>query len=268
MKSITDQMVPVEIEARIDGFAYSGSNILENIEIKARGPTLIALIGPNGAGKSTLLKLLAGILVPRGGDIRVGGRSVRGLPPRERAALLAWVPQRSDAVFSMTVRDLVRIGRFRWSRPLAPTAIDDREIDAAIEAVELSGLCDRDVNALSGGEWQRALIARALAQSTPVLILDEPVASLDLLYQEQIYALLSRLAGQGRIVIVADHHVELAAAWADRMWVLGERRILADGRPESVVQAAQMKRAFRVDVDVFPDPVQGSPRLSRPRGER
>jgi iron complex transport system ATP-binding protein len=138
-------------------------------------------------------------------------------------------------------------------------------IESALESVGLQVLADREVETLSGGEWQRALVARAIAQDTPVLLLDEPVASLDLRYQDEVYVLLRRLADDGRLVIVADHHLEIAASYADRALLLRQGTIVADGPPDTVLTAETIADVFDVRLDVFADPVTGSPRLSRPR---
>jgi iron complex transport system ATP-binding protein len=167
----------------------------------------------------------------------------------------------------MTVREMVRIGRYRIERPLRPLPPEEQSrIDAALEAVGLLGLADREVETLSGGEWQRALVARAVAQETPVLLLDEPIANLDLRYQEEVYALLKRLALDGRLVLVADHHLEIAASYADRVLLLHQGSIVADGPPAAVLTTERIAEVFDVRLDVFADPVAGSPRLSRPRG--
>lgn len=230
---------------------------------------LVALIGPNGSGKSTLLKLTAGLIHAAGVSIVVQGQLLHELAPRAAARLISWVPQRAEVLFSMTVREMVRIGRYRLLRPLRDLPREDETIiEKAVGEVGLTEMLDRDVDTLSGGEWQRALIARALAQDTPVMLLDEPVASLDLRYQDEVYLLLKGLATKGRLIIVADHHLEVAASYAERIVMLNAGGIAADGVACDVLTSKRLAEVYGVEVRVFPDPVSGTPRLSRPRGDR
>jgi iron complex transport system ATP-binding protein len=152
-------------------------------------------------------------------------------------------------------------------RPLWPLPAADEEIHRARE-VGLDLLAEREVETLSGGEWQRAMIARAVAQDTPILLLDEPIASLDLRYQDEIYRLLRGLASSGRLILVADHHLETVAAHADRLILLREGRKICEGPPAEVLTAERIEETFAVRVRVFQDPVTGTPRLSRPDDSR
>ncbi len=239
------------------------------MELGFAGPGLGALVGPNGSGKSTLLKIASGLIRSSGATVTVCGKDVNAVSPRELAGLIAWVPQRADLLFAMTVREMVRIGRYRVERPMRPLPADEEEIvDSSIREVGLEKLIDREVETLSGGEWQRAMIARAIAQDTPILVLDEPIASLDLRFQDEIYRLLRRIVSSGRLVLVADHHLEVVAAHADRMILLSGGRIAADGPPAEILTAEQIEKSFGVRAMVFPDPYTGTPRVSRPEAER
>jgi iron complex transport system ATP-binding protein len=256
------------LELSIKSFSYDGSFNLSDIRLSFDGPGLVALVGPNGSGKSTLLKIAGGLLRGAGIDVSAGGGSLSRTSPLGIARVIAWVPQRADSVFTMSLREMVRVGRYRLHRPLRESSDgEDRAIELAIADVGLEHFAERDVETLSGGEWQRALIARAIAQDTPILLLDEPVASLDLRYQDQVYRLLSSLAGRGRLVLVADHHLELAASHAERIIVLKAGRVVADGVPGSVLTSERIAEVFGVRIRVFPDPVTGTPRLSRPEGD-
>ncbi|MBM3288130.1 MAG: ABC transporter ATP-binding protein [Candidatus Eisenbacteria bacterium] len=246
-------------------FRYNTRPVLESIDLNLPGAGLTALIGPNGSGKSTLLRIAAGLLPTDGGQVVLCGRELRGLSTREVASLVAWVPQRADTVFSMSIREMVRVGRYRMHRPIAGApAAEEAAIDGALRTVGLDDLAERPVDTLSGGEWQRAMIARALAQESPVLLLDEPIASLDLKYQDEVYRLLSRLAAGGRLLLVADHHIEVTAAYAERIILLHEGRVAADGPPRHTLTRERLAQTFGVEVEVFADPVSGSPRVSRP----
>jgi iron complex transport system ATP-binding protein len=261
-------MVRPSIEIQAPRIGYGSDIVLRDISLSLSGPGIVALVGRNGSGKSTLLKTAAGLL--RNTDIRVSinGHPIRGLSPREVAALVAWVPQRAESVFAMSLHEMVRVGRYRMTTPLRVAPGEEDAIRAAVDRVGLASLAARDVDTLSGGEWQRALVARAVLQETPVLLLDEPVASLDLQYQDEVYRLLSDLARGGRLVLVADHHLEVAASYADRILGIRDGRIVADGTPEQVLTTEQIQQIFGVRVQVFPDPVTGTPRLSRPEAPR
>jgi iron complex transport system ATP-binding protein len=252
------------VDVRAKAIGYGGRAILERIELTIRGPGVVAIVGRNGAGKSTLLKATVGLLRGAGIDVSICGQSLSGLPPRRIAGLAAWVPQRAETVFAMSLVEMVRVGRYRMNVPLRRAPGEESMIRSALGQVGLADLADREVDTLSGGEWQRALVARAIVQDAPVLVLDEPVASLDLEYQEQVYRLLTRLAEQGRLVIVADHHLEVAASYAGRILGLRDGRVVADGAPADVLTSERIEEIFGVRVRVFSDPVTGSPRLSRP----
>jgi iron complex transport system ATP-binding protein len=248
-------------------YSYNTGFKLQEIRLLFPERGLIALVGPNGSGKSTLLRLAAGLIGKEGVRVAIQGVGLHEIPQREVARMISWVPQRAEAMFSMTVREMVRVGRYRWNRPFRPaTFAEEKEIGRAVAEVGLAPLIDREVDSLSGGEWQRALIARAVAQDTPVMLLDEPIAGLDLRYQEEVYLLLHRLAADGRLIIVADHHLEVAASHAERIVMLDRGRIVADGSAAKVLTPERIAEVFGVNVQVFPDPVTGSPRLSRPAG--
>lgn len=254
------------LDVSVPSFRYNAAPVLHRIEIKVDRRTLVALIGPNGSGKSTLLKIAGGLLRGEGASVVIEGKSIDDLSYRDVARLISWVPQRAEQVFAMTVREMVRVGRYRVQRPLRPLPdSEESRIDSALESTGIGHLANREVDTLSGGEWQRALIARAVAQDTPILLLDEPVASLDLRYQDEVYLLLRRLASAGRLILVADHHLEVAASYADRTLLLEAGKIVADGPPGDVLTSEKIASVFGVELDVFPDPVTGSPRLSRPR---
>lgn len=259
----------MSLEVAVRTFAYDGEPVLRHVDLAFAGPGLGALVGPNGSGKSTLLKIASGLIRSSGASVAVCGKSVDAISPRALAGLIAWVPQRADLLFAMTVREMVRIGRYRVERPMRRLPAGEEEIvDSAIREVGLEKLGDREVETLSGGEWQRAMIARAIAQDTPVLVLDEPIASLDLRFQDEIYRLLRRLASSGRLVLVADHHLEVVAAHADRLILLSGGGIAADGPPAKILTAERIEETFGVRAQVFPDPFTGTPRVSRTEEKR
>lgn len=255
----------LHLEARIPSFSYGARQVLEAIHLDFGPGLLVALLGPNGSGKSTLLKLLGGLVAPGGAVIRIGEREVARMRPSEIARWISWVPQRAETPFAVSVREMIRVGRTRVARPLRSLPRqEEQRVDRALAEVGLEAMADRPVDTLSGGEWQRALIARAVVQDTPILLLDEPVASLDLRFQDGTYRLLRRLACDGRLVLVADHHIETAAAFADRIVLLDRGRLAAEGPAAEVLDAGRIERVFGVRTEIFSDPVSGTLRLSRP----
>ena len=225
---------------------------------------LVGLLGPNGAGKSTCLRLMAGLATPQRGVVYICGQRVEKVSPEARARCMAWVPQRSETPFEWTVSEMVSLGRHpHHGRAWRERAEDRDVVAAALESVGLSTLRDRAVGTLSGGEWQRALLGRALAQDARILLLDEPVASLDLGYQRRIYELIRSLCRERRVgALVADHHIDLHAAFCDRLVLMDGGRVVAQGPPAEVLTSANLETVFRTPLRVEVDPRTGRPRVS------
>lgn len=206
--------------------------VLHGVDLEVRGSAVHAIVGPNGAGKTTLLRVLAGLLRPSAGTAEVGDTPIASLSPKARARSIAIVPQGLEAVPPMSVSRFVACGRYAW-RGDAPS--DAAAIAAALDRTGLAPLADRGLATLSGGERQRALVARALAQDAPVLLCDEPTASLDV---DQQIAVLEILAGEscrGRAVVVVTHELNLASQFADRVTLLAHGRVVASGAPNEVL---------------------------------
>lgn len=225
---------------------------------------LIGLLGPNGAGKSTYLRLMAGLATPWRGLVYICGQRVEKVSPDARARWLAWVPQRSETPFEWTVSEMVALGRHpHHGRGWRDRPEDQELIAKALANVGLSALGARPVGTLSGGEWQRALLARALAQDARVLLLDEPVASLDLGYQRRIYELVRSLCREHGVgAVVADHHIDLQAAFCDRLVLMDAGRVVAQGTPVDVLTPENLEAAFRTPLRVETDRGTGRPRVS------
>jgi ABC-type cobalamin/Fe3+-siderophores transport system ATPase subunit len=189
---------------------------------------------------------------------------VESLSPLARARKLAWVPQRSETPFEWTVSETVALGRHPYHGRAWRDAPQDREsIHKALADVGLLTLGDRPVGTLSGGEWQRTLLARALAQDARVLLMDEPVANLDLGYQRRIYELVRSLCrDRGVGAVVADHHIDLQAAFCDRLILMDAGRVVAHGAPADVLTPGNLEAAFRTPLLVEVDPGSGRPRIS------
>lgn len=207
--------------------------------------SVLAVIGPNGSGKSTLARLLAGGLAPRSGTVAYGGAPVSRWGRRELARRVAVVPQSEHVPFPLAVRSLVAMGRYPhlgpWRRERAE---DAAAISAALARCGLEGLAGRLVQTLSGGERQRARLARALAQEPRTLIVDEPTAALDMRYEMAIFRLLRALAAAGVAVMVVTHNINLATRFGDRMLLLANGAVAAQGPPDEVVTARNISGAY------------------------
>jgi iron complex transport system ATP-binding protein len=225
--------------------------LLEHVTLRfERG--VIALVGPNGVGKTSLLRAIAGAVTPRAGTIRLDDVEVRQLSPRERARRIAFVEGNEAVLGALSVADTVAAARFphhRWWEWDA-TSDDAAAIDDALERTGLLPLREREIGTLSAGERQRVWIALALAQRAGLILLDEPTAHLDLRASIDTLRLVRSVADAGALVIAVLHQLEEAAAFADRVIVVGEGGVIADGSPEAALSRDAIARAFGVDVTV------------------
>jgi len=249
------------------GVSLGGARILDGIDADVARGEWVMLIGPNGAGKSTLLRAVAG-LVPHTGSIALQGREVSRLARRELARRLAFVPQSPLLPPELTVREYVLLGRTPHLAPFGREGSRDlAAADAALERLELNAFAARALRTLSGGEQQRAVLARALAQDAPLLVLDEPTSALDIGRQQQALELVAQLREQdGLTVLSAMHELTLASQYADRLLLLSGGRLVAAGRPEEIVTEALISAHYRADVRVYREdgtPVAVVPRRSR-----
>ncbi|NLH82447.1 MAG: ABC transporter ATP-binding protein [Phyllobacteriaceae bacterium] len=224
--------------------------VLAGLDLDLGPGRFVGLVGPNGAGKSTLLRALAG-LVPHTGEIRLDGRSETTLSRAERARLLGYLAQTREVAWSMSVAEVVALGRLPRRDAFArPTAEDVRAVAAALSRAGLEALADRPIDRLSGGETARALFARLIAQETPIVLADEPVAGLDPAHQLATMRTLADLAGEGRTVLASLHDLTLAARFCDRLVVLAQGGIVADGAPEAVLTPSLVARVYGIEADV------------------
>ena len=246
----------VPISVRSLDVALGGRPVLTGVSLDVAAGSWLAVIGPNGAGKSTLLRAMAGLL-PYRGEIVVGDRRLRSLRPRERARMIAYAPQTPVLPADMTVADYALLGRSPYIAHLGRESRHDRAVaGAALERLDLDGLAARRLGELSGGERQRVVLSRALAQQTPVLLLDEPTTALDLGHQQQALELADRLRlSEGLTVVSTLHDLSLAAQYADRMVLLAGGRVAVSGDPADVLTAAAVAAHFgaRVQVGRGPD---------------
>jgi iron complex transport system ATP-binding protein len=215
----------------------------------------MCLIGANGAGKSSILRTVAG-LVAHTGDVVIGGTSLRSMSSRQRAALVAYVPQNPAMPAEMSAFEYVLLGRTPYVSYFGTETAHDRQIVAEVlETLDLTTFADRDLESLSGGEQQRLVIARALAQEAPILLLDEPTSALDIGHQQQALELVDRLRRErGLTVISAMHDLTLAGLYADRLVLLSGGRQVLSGRAEDVLRPDTLARYYGVTVSVHHEP--------------
>jgi iron complex transport system ATP-binding protein len=226
--------------------------VLSGVSLTVERGAVVGLLGPNGSGKTTLLRLLSGVLPPHGGTMVLDGQPLAGYARRDLARRIAVVPQETRATFDFTVLEMVLMGRYPHLGPFELEGAADVEIArAALAATGTSALEDRPFATLSGGEKQRVVIAGALAQSSDMLLLDEPTTALDLRYQFEILAVLKALnAERGTTLIVSTHDLNLAAALCERVLLLKEGRVLAHGRTADTLTAENIRALYDVDADV------------------
>ena len=244
---------------------YGERQVIRGLNLTVERGSVTALAGPNGVGKSTLLRLLSGSLSPSRGTTRVAGADVATLSVRERARLVAVVPQNVDLPPGTAALEVVLMGRNPHMSLLSWESESD--VDITIEAMRMTDtddLLDRRVDELSGGERQRVAIAMALAQQTPVLLLDEPTANLDLAYQPAIMTLMREMASTGKTVVVAVHDLTLAGQFCDEVALMSGGVMHAVGKPEEVLTEVNIRKAYGADVTVLAHPSTGKPIVVNP----
>ncbi len=253
----------VALETRGLDFNYAAAPVLRGVSFSLASGESAALLGPNGSGKSTLLACLAGERRPAAGRIAVGGLSPADLPETRRARLLALLPQQGTHPPGVSAFHGVLMGRYAHTRFLRGYGPEDRAVaQAALASVGLAGLAGRDADRLSGGEARRVLLARALAQEAPLLLLDEAEAGLDPACRVSVFALVAGLRRQrGLTVLAAMHDVNLAAMYFDRLIFLKEGRIAADGPPREVVCREVLERVYETPVCILAHPQTGLPQM-------
>ncbi len=239
---------------------YGAGDVLAGIDLAVASGEMVALLGPNGAGKTTLLLAVSGVLAPTGGRVLLAGRDIARMPPRERARRIAVVPQRAESASGLTVRSLVLAGRYPYLTLFGDYGrADEDAATAAMDAVGVGHLRHRRLDELSGGEFQRALTARALAQGSDVLLLDEASASLDIARKIELHDLLAARNAAGATVVAALHDINLAALYCRRLVFLKNGRVAADGPTAEVFTRQTLSRIYETDIVVIAHPRTGAP---------
>jgi iron complex transport system ATP-binding protein len=225
----------------------TGRLVLNDISFSLSSGHLVALVGPNGAGKTTLLRALAG-LVPSDGAVHVGGDAVSSLTLRERARRFAYLPQGHIVYWPLPARDIVALGRYPHGAtdPARLTAKDTDAVRRAMQATDVMEFAERRVTELSGGERSRVALARVLAVEAPVILADEPTASLDPRHQIDVMKSLRTAADQGTLVLVVTHDLGLAARFADTVLVLSDGRLVSQGAPAEALSEQVVADVFRI----------------------
>jgi iron complex transport system ATP-binding protein len=221
-----------------------GQTVLDRVNLEMTPGEVVGVIGPNGAGKTTLLKAGLG-LWPAHGVIRLAGRPIDALSRAARARLVAYVPQERDVAWAMDVATVVSLGRLPYGTSTAIATAANRALVArAMQDMDIADFGSRIISELSGGERARVLMARALAQDTPLLLADEPASGLDPEHQIRLLELLRRRAGDGQSIVVTLHDLQAAARWCDRLILLKDGRVVADGPPLEVLTEARIAEVY------------------------
>jgi iron complex transport system ATP-binding protein len=244
------------LDVRDVAYRYPGASTdaLAGVSLAVRAGTVHAVLGPNGGGKTTLVRVALGVVAPRAGTTTILGRAAAAWSRRELARVVGVVPQQEENLFPQRVRETVLLGRYAHLSPWgAERPADHAAVTRALARADVLDLADRWVWALSGGEYQRVRLARALAQEPRLLVLDEPTASLDLRHEMELFELIRTLAAQdGLAVVLITHHVNLAARYADRVLLLAGGRSAGDGPPADVLTRETIERVFAWPVAIAP----------------
>jgi len=241
--------------------AYFETKVLREVSLRVESGEILALVGPNGAGKSTLIRAVSGVIPITGGKVRLNGIELNRLGYMQRARHLAVVPQARELPAAFTVYQTVLLGRTPYLSWLGTASQKDHAIvGLALERTHTAQLAERRVSDLSGGEQQRVLLARALAQDAPILLLDEPTTHLDLQHQSNLLNLVRQLCQENNLtVLMVLHDLNLAGLYADRVALMDSGHILATGSPEEVLTTENLSSVYQVPVNVIPHPDYGTP---------
>jgi iron complex transport system ATP-binding protein len=243
---------------------YNDTNVIEDISFSLQPGEFVSILGRNGSGKSTLIKALQGMLKKSAGSVEVESENVFSLSARKLAKRIAYVPQISSLVFPFSVEEIIQMGRYIHQQRLSGPSPDDQK--TAREVMELTGISHlrkKKIANLSGGEQQRVFIARALAQNTPLLLLDEPSSHLDISYQIEIYRILKRLQQEkGKTILSTEHNINLAIPYSQRLILLKKGKIYAQGSPEELITKSHIRNVFGAEVDIRVNPHSKLPEIA------
>lgn len=235
---------------------YGTRSVLKDVSFTLGKGEIVGIIGCNGAGKSTLLKTIRGMLSKQSGTVSYFGKALEAYTDKELAMKIAYLQQHVEVGFGYTGKDIVMAGRYPYMKWWERESNEDEKL--ALACMDYTGtveLADRPVTEVSGGQKQRILIAKVLAQQTPIIFLDEPTTGLDMVYQEEIFRFAKALAAKGKTVLMVVHELNLASKYCSRILLLGEGTLLADGAPAQVFTEALLSRAYKADICVERDEI-------------
>ena len=244
-------------------FAYNKTPVLKGVDMRISKGSFTTIVGPNGSGKSTFVKNLTRMVHSDKGVVTVKGRDLASYSHKELSKVMASVPQVTSTEFDFSAQEVVMMGRYPHLRRFQPeTEQDHRIVEEAMKATGVWKMRDFPINSLSGGERQRVIIARAIAQEPEILVLDEPIAHLDLHHQIELMRLTRRLTKERGITVVAIlHDLNFAIEFSDYVFMMKEGRIYKEGPPSSVIQEDFIKDVYEVDVTLIVNPVTGNPHV-------
>ncbi len=249
-------MEPILLDAQHISVTIGHRTILKDCSLEARAGEFIGILGPNGAGKSTFLKALRQLIPRSGGTVSLKGVREEDLSEKDIARTIAFMQQDFHISFGYTCKEIVLSARYPYLKWWQKENQNDKAIaDKWMAYTGTSAFAEKPIQSLSGGEKQRVMLAKVLAQETPILFLDEPTAALDLLYQEEIFRLCKALSKQGKTIIMICHDLMMAAEWCSRLILVSDHHFLADGKPEDVLTEQHLKEAFHLDSFVYQDPI-------------
>ena len=240
------------LETRGLSAGYGGAPVIREVDLALEKGEFVSILGPNGSGKSTLIRAIQGLLKDTGGEVFLAGLDLSGMGRREIARLVAFVPQFFDLTFEFSVLEVLTMGRYARQQRFAGLSAEDRAImDDVLDMLEIRHLAGKRIAHLSGGERQRVYIGRALAQDTPLLLLDEPSSHLDINYGLEIFQVLERLQKErGKTILCAEHNINLVVPFSQKIVFLKDGRIRSQGAPAEMVTRSRIKDVFLADVDI------------------
>lgn len=248
---------------------YGKKAILQAADFTVYAGEMIGIIGANGSGKSTLLKTLRGLLPPLRGHILYTGQDLQGLRAGDFSRRVGYLQQQSAFPFGYTAGEIVMTGRYPYLSWWQQEGEQDRLIvQCSMEYTGVADLADQPMQAISGGQRQRVLLAKVLAQQTPIMLLDEPATGLDIFYQEEIFRFARELCAAGKTILLVVHELSLAARFCSRLLLLGQHRLLADGAPAAVLTPTLLSQAYGTAVEVAKNPLTGHLDIFTPASTR
>jgi len=250
------------LQAKNIRFFYNTYPVIDDVSLSLNQGEFLGIIGPNGAGKSTMLRLLSGILRPKNGTVELFGISISNQSHKTIARNISFVPQETHFALNFTVEEIVSMGRYPYQRPFHREDQEDRNaVGNALKVTNTTELRTRTINSLSSGERQLIVIARSLAQSPKILLLDEPTSHLDLYHQHTIMELLERLNKEGIAIAVVHHDLNLASLYCQNLILIHRGKVYAEGAPNTLLNKRNLKEVYGTEVTIVHHPEKNVPQI-------